>query len=411
MTGRVRANGEGSIFRYRNGYAAYAWVTTPAGNRQRKYVYGKTRETVHEKWLRLQTAALTGTVATRIPTLGQYLANWLTEVVSPNSAPSTLANYELFVRLYITPHLGRCRLDKLSVRDVQTWLNALRQTCQCCAQKKDERRKTARCCARGECCRQLPSEATVRTAWTVLRSALSSAEREQLVPRNVASLARLPMARPKKVKPWSVDEARKVLENAAAEQDPLYAAYVLMLVLGLRRGELLGLKWEDVDLETGELQIAWQLQRVARKLLRRQTKTQSSDAPLPLPPICTTALRAWCKRQAAWRDMAEATWHDEGFVFTTRIGLPIDPRNFYRDFRRRAERAQVPVIPVHTMRKTCASLLVALDVHPRVAMQILRHSQIAVTMNVYSEASSKDTQEALRRLGERLTTPRGHPDS
>src|SRR3954451_18120290 len=101
MTGRTRANGEGSIFPYRNGYAAYAWVTTPAGTRKRKYVYGKTREAVHEKWLRLQNAAMKGTVATRVPALAQYLTSWLTEVVAPNSAPSTLANYELFVRLYI----------------------------------------------------------------------------------------------------------------------------------------------------------------------------------------------------------------------------------------------------------------------------------------------------------------------
>lgn len=402
MTGRTRANGEGSIFPYRNGYAAYAWVTTPAGTRTRKYVYGKTREAVHEKWLQLQIAARRGTVATRVPTLGQYLTTWLDEVVSPNLAPSTLANYELFARLYITPQLGTYRLDKLSARDVQTWLNALRETCQCCAQKKDARRPTPKCCARDECCRQLPSQSTVRTAWTVLRSALSTAEREELVQRNVAALARLPIARPKRVKPWSVEEARRFLENAAHEEDPLYAAYVLMLVLGLRRGELLGLKWEDVDLDDGELRVAWQLQRVARKLLRRQTKTQSSDAPLPLPAICLAALLAWRERQVIWKSMADSAWQDQDFVFTTRFGLPIDPRNFYRDFRRRAERASVPVIPVHTIRKTCASLLVALDVHPRVAMQILRHSQISVTMNVYSEASSDSTRYALKRLSDQL---------
>jgi integrase len=180
-----------------------------------------------------------------------------------------------------------------------------------------------------------------------------------------------------------------------------------MLVLGLRRGELLGLKWEDVDLAGGELQVAWQLQRVSRKLIRRETKTQSSDASLPLPEICVTALQAWRQRQIDWRAMAGQAWHEEGFVFTTRFGLPVDPRNFYRDFRRRASRAGVPVIPVHTTRKTCASLLVALEVHPRVAMQILRHSQIAVTMNIYSEVSSKDTREALKRLGKHLAGEAG----
>src|SRR4051812_7506936 len=188
MTGRSRANGEGSIFPYKNGYAAYAWVTTPAGRRQRKYVYGKTRDDVHAKWIKLQGQARQGAVATHLPTLGEYLPDWLKEVVVPNSAPSTAANYTMFVRLYILPTLASKRLDKLSVREVQTWLNKLRVTCQCCAQDKDARRDEPRCCARGECCGQYPSDWTVRSAWTVLRSALSNAVRDELVARNVAEL-------------------------------------------------------------------------------------------------------------------------------------------------------------------------------------------------------------------------------
>ena len=400
---RTRANGEGSIFPYRNGYAAYVWVTTPAGRRQRKYVYGKTREEVHAKWVNLTQAASRGPVATRIPTLGAYLTGWHDEVIRPNSAPTTTANYGMFIRLYITPGLGDKRLDKLNVRDVQTWLNRLRITCQCCAQEKDAARDKPKCCAKGECCQQTPSDWTVRSAWTVLRSALGNAMRDELVSRNVAELARLPLPRPKKVKPWSVEEARTFLESASGGGDSLYAAYVLILVLGLRRGELLGLKWEDVDLDAAELRIGWQLQRVSGKLLRRETKTSASDGVLPLPDICITALRAWRKRQKEWRVKAGSAWQRQGFVFSTRYGMPVEPRNFHRDFKKRAGKAKVPIIPVHATRKTCASLLVALDVHPRVAMQILRHSQIAVTMNVYSEVSSEATREALRRLGESLS--------
>ncbi|WP_416906344.1 tyrosine-type recombinase/integrase [Micromonospora echinospora] len=93
-----------------------------------------------------------------------------------------------------------------------------------------------------------------------------------------------------------------------------------------------------------------------------------------------------------------------GLVFTTRLGNPIEPRNFHRDFKTRCRKAGVREISVHTTRRTCASLLVALDVHPRVTMQILRHSQIAVTMNIYSEATSAATQLALKRLGEQFDT-------
>src|SRR4051812_35896913 len=123
---RSRSNGEGSIFPYRNGFAAYVWVTTPAGLRQRKYVYGKTREVVHEKWLKLHQRSAAGVVSTRSRSLGEYVAGWLDEIVRPNLAPATAANYDLFARLYIVPDLGKKKLDKLTVRDVQTWLNKLR---------------------------------------------------------------------------------------------------------------------------------------------------------------------------------------------------------------------------------------------------------------------------------------------
>jgi hypothetical protein len=120
-----RHNGEGSIFPYRNGFAAYVWIVTPAGRRQRKYVYGQTREVVHEKWLALSTAARRGPVAPRSPRLEDYLHRWLEETVEPSLAPSTVANYRLFSRAYIEPDLGSRRLDRLTVRDVQLWMNTL----------------------------------------------------------------------------------------------------------------------------------------------------------------------------------------------------------------------------------------------------------------------------------------------
>jgi integrase len=402
---RARANGEGSIFPYRNGgFAAYTWVTTPAGERRRKYVYGKTREEVHDKWVALQGAARRGPVTTSSPTLAEYLAYWLREVVKPNLAPATAANYDMFVRLYIVPTLGAVRLDRLSVREVRTWLNRLRTTCQCCAQGKDTDRTPPRCCAAGRCCRQMASDRTTRDAWTVLRAALGNGVREEVLTRNVAALVRVAKPRPRKTKPWTVEEARRFLESAREALDPLYASYVLILVLGLRRGELLGLRWADVNLPAAEVSISWQLQRIAGQLLHRETKTEASDAVLPLPDICLAALREHRAAQDRWRQIAGLAWHDSGLVFTTRYGTPVEPRNFHRSFKTRCATARVPTVSVHTTRRTCASMLVALDVHPRVAMQILRHSQIAVTMNVYSEVSSRETREALKRLGKQLDT-------
>lgn len=305
--GRSRHNGEGSIFPYAYGYRAYVWITTPEGRRQRKYVQGRTREEAYEKWKALQGAAERGSVSPRTPTLTAYMGDWLQTVVRPNLAPTTVKNYEMFTRLYIEPDLGRRRLDKLTVRDVQGWVNDLRNRCQCCAQGKDAAWATPRCCAKGKCCRQIAKEWTIRQAWAILRSALSAAQREELVTRNVAGLVRMPVPRTDKPVIWSVDQVRGFLESAQQDKDPLLAGYVLMLVLGLRRGELLGLAWEDVDLQAAEARIAWQLQRVGGQLLRRRTKTTSSEAVLPLPDICLSVVRDRRALEEKWRaELAEA---------------------------------------------------------------------------------------------------------
>jgi len=122
-----------------------------------------------------------------------------------------------------------------------------------------------------------------------------------------------------------------------------------------------------------------------------------------ISPWCVTALKIRKKQQDAARAHAGDHWIDTGLVFTTRYGTPIEPRNFNRSFDRCITAARVPRITVHGTRKTCASLLTALDVHPRAAMRILRHSKIAVTMEIYTEALSDATRDALRKLSDWLT--------
>lgn len=217
---RSRANGEGSIFPYRNGYAAYAWVTKPDGKRARKYVYGKTREEVHEKWVKLQGQAQQGPVATRVPTFGDYVRYWLREIVAPNLSPGTEVTYEYVARCYLIPGLGAKRLDRLQVPDVQTWIYSVGRSCQCCAQGKDAKRSPdkQRCCAVGKCCEDLPSVATIAHIRRVLRSVLSQAMTDGYVTRNVARLVKLPPQRKHKRKSWTSDEARRFLESARTDR-------------------------------------------------------------------------------------------------------------------------------------------------------------------------------------------------
>jgi integrase len=131
-------------------------------------------------------------------------------------------------------------------------------------------------------------------------------------------------------------------------------------------------------------------------------KTEASEAVLPLPDICLAALRLRRKEQEEAKTRAGDLWSASDFVFTTRLGGPVEPRNFNRYFNRRCEVAGVRVIRVHDTRHTCASLLAALDVHPRIAMQILRHSEIVVTMEVYTHVPTDETRRTLRKLGKLL---------
>ncbi|WP_320777908.1 site-specific integrase [Streptomyces sp. CRN 30] len=400
MSGK-RGNGEGSIYPYKNGYAAYVWVTKPDGKRARKYAYGKTREEVHEKWLNLHAEAKKGPVATRHPTVGAFLAYWLGSVVKPNLAPLSYVSYEGSVRLYIVPHLGLKRLDRLTVRDVREWLTKLAAVCQCCAQGKDAKRESSRrkCCAIGECCESYPSRRVIQAARDSLRAALTHAVSEELVSKNVASLVKVPKPRRRRIKPWSVAEAGQFLTDAAARDDHLFAAWVLVLTLGLRRGEVLGLTWKSVDFERGELYVDHQIQRAGRQILHRETKTEESDDFLPLPALCLKALRMRRAQQIGDRKAAGELWQNtHDLVFTTKYGTPIEPGNMTRMFALRARRAGLRVIPLRNTRHTCSSLLVALKVHPKVAQRILRHSQIAMTMEVYAEASEEEVRSAIGKL-------------
>ncbi|ATE58096.1 hypothetical protein CNX65_10370 [Actinosynnema pretiosum] len=152
----------------------------------------------------------------------------------------------------------------------------------------------------------------------------------------------------------------------------------------------------------GVLDIGYQLQRVRGQLLHRETKTEASEDTLPMPSIAATAIRLRRRQRLLDRQEADVAWHESGLLFTTRHGTPIEPRNFNRSWDRRCEKAGVPKITVHDGRRSCASLLAELNVHPRVVMRILRHANMKVTMEIYTEVSDDTTRKALQQLSESL---------
>ncbi|MCW8220083.1 site-specific integrase [Streptomyces griseolus] len=199
----------------------------------------------------------------------------------------------------------------------------------------------------------------------------------------------------RELKPWDLEETTTFLE--AARRDPLYTAFVLAVALGLRRGEVLGLRWSDIDLGRRTLTVRNQIQRVQKELYADSTKNRRTRA-IPVPLMCVAPLRWQRLRQAKQRHDAGRAWQDSDYVFTTRTGRTIEPRNLSRSFERITEDAGLRRIRLHDARHGCATLLFAAGVPARVVMEILGHSQIAVTMNIYTYVSDDHRREAMGHM-------------
>lgn len=369
---RKRANGEGSIVCRKDGrWVATAYVLTSEGTYKRVWFYGKSREEAHDKLVGALDKSRRGIpVPARPWKLGEYLDYWLEHVAKPSRRPATYALYETMCRLYLKPGLGRHRLERLSVPVVQSFLNGRLQA--------------------GHSVRK------VQVMRTVLSAALTRAVHEELLSRNVARLVTLPEWTRQEVRPWSADEARAFLQ--AARTDPLYPAFVLLVVYGMRRGEALGLRWEDVDFNAAEIRVRCQLQRIRRNLQLGPVKTRAGRRELPLLLLVREALTEQRERQLAARKQAGDLWQETGLVTTTRTGRPVEPRNLVRSFERICDSSGLRKIRVHDLRHTAASLLKKLGVPARDAMVILGHSRISVTQEVYTHVDDESRREALDRI-------------
>ncbi|MFE5713267.1 tyrosine-type recombinase/integrase [Streptomyces sp. NPDC056501] len=374
-------NGAGTITKRKDGrYQAAVYVLQPDGTRARKFAYGKTWEECDAKRRALLDKASNGIpVPTRSAKLSEWLPYWLDNVVQPRLKLSTYDKYEAHVRLYLIPMIGSKRLESLGVADVRRFLVQL------------EKKTTA---------------ATAKESHRVLRTALTAACREELITRNVATLVEPPRAKARELSPWSLDETLDFL--AAARRDPLYAAFVLAITMGLRRGELVGLRWADVDLDHRVLYVRQQTQRRRGVLYDDDPKGRRRRA-VPLPAMCIAPLRWHLMRQNDQRVKAGEEWKGSDYVFTTRTGSPVEPRNVYRSFTRVAASAGLRVIRLHDARHGCATILTAAGVPPRVVMEILGHSQISITMDVYTHVVQDTQREAISHMDRLLKRRPGRP--
>jgi len=369
-------NGEGSIYRRQDGrWVGAAYAPTNRGGRKRIAFYGKTRTEVREKLTALLRDVGRGlTVAAENWTVEQYLDHWLSSVVKPNRAPRTYQGYELVVRRHLVPALGRKRLKALGVADVRRQVQTMTDS--------------------GLGVR------TTQQVHAVLHNALEQAVRDEAVARNVAKLVKVKTPTYEVGRGLTVAQAKSLLHAVAGER--LQALYVLAIYLGLRRAEVLGLRWDDIDLDAERLQVTQTLQRVEGRLQLLPPKTRHSRRTVPLPPPCVDALRQHRARQDRERLALGPAWTDSGLVFTTTIGTPIEPDNLRRSWDRVRAATGAPPARFHDLRHTCVSLLLDAGTPPHVVREIVGHSAIDVTMTIYAHASLDEKRTAMRRLGERL---------
>jgi integrase len=353
---KKRSNGEGSITRRKDGlYMARYTVQTATGTK-RKTLYGKNREDVAEKLVDALSNRNQGLVFDAgSQTVGEYMEQWLQTSARESARESTYESYRNQVRRYVVPAIGRVKLKRLSAMQIQGMYRAMLD--------------------RGL------SPRTVQYAHAVLHRALRQAVRWGLVPRNVSEDVDRPRIRPEEIRPLNRHQARHLLNTAGESGDRFEALYVLALHTGMRPGELLGLKWEDVNFDEGGLQLN---RALAGKNLTAP-KTKRSRRRIDLSTASIAALKAHRKRQLEERMQKAGLWRDHGLVFPSTVGTPLFHRNVVRAFKDLLKRAGLPQSTrLYDLRHTCATLLLGSNVHPKYVQELLGHASIALTLDTYS---------------------------
>jgi integrase len=355
-----RGNGEGSISRRNNGGWMAQYAVYTAEGRRRKTIYGKTRKDVAAKLATALSDREDGLVFDAgTLTVEEYLERWLSDCVRDTVKASTHSSYRQLVSKHIVPTLGRIRLKTLTATHVRGLLR----------EKLDAGL----------------SPRTVQYIRFVLRKALDQAVADYLIPRNPVAGVKPPQVRREEIKPLSPKQARLFLRTAAETGDGLEALFALAIHLGLRQGELLALKWEDVNLEAGTLQVRRSLSGSnGGQPVFTTPKTAKSRRQVRLTAGATEALKRHRKRQLEERLRVAGLWRDHGLVFTE-TGTPLDRHNLcQRSFKPLLKKAGLPGIRFHDLRHTCATLLLTRGVHPKIVQDLLGHSTIAITLDTYS---------------------------
>lgn len=381
---RKRGNGEGSITKHKDGRWMARYTVHTAKGPKRRHVYGRTRKEAADKLAKVLSDRIEGIdYDDENMKVGEYLDRWLKGSVRGSVRQSTYDRDAYLVERHVKPALGRIKLKKLSPAHVQGFYR--------------DRLDSGL------------SASTVHKMHAILHKALARAVAWHMVPRNVTDAVEPPRPAPKEMRPLSPAEARRFLHAARGER--LEALYVLAVTTGMRQGELLALKWQDVDLENATVSVRRTLTRDGGRVVVGEPKTKRSRRLIRLTTQAAEALRRHLERQLREIQMLGDDYADQGLVFTTATGAPVNPSNLrQRSFVRLLASAGLPRLRFHDLRHACATLLLSKGTHPKFVQELLSHATVAITLDTYSHVipgmgaqTARDMQDALSPMEDALS--------
>lgn len=372
-----RGNREGSIYKRKDGLwcGAVSLGYDPQGKLIRKVIYGKTRQEVSEKIAKLLNEYHAGLLTAKERfSFGQWLWTYLELYKKPEVRATTYELYATILRKHIPEQVAKIPLEKLRVEHLQKLYLDL------------EKAGYTR---------------LVQILHNLIHSALKHALRLGYVSRNVSEATTRPRIKRKSVRILSKEEMECFL--TFAKEHRLYPAFLLLLSTGLRRGELLALEWKDVDFERSTLTVRRNLVPLRGKFIFSEPKTRGSYRTLPLPEKVLEVLKEWRKKWIEEKLQLGPDWPNTDLIFPTEVHTPYHPRNFLRKLKEILRKANLPQdITIHALRHTYASLLLASGEHPKVVQELLGHSSITTTLDVYSQVMPGLKEKAAQKINDLL---------
>lgn len=385
---KKRGNNEGSIFQHSNGkWVAKLTCTDPlTGKEKAIWKYADGRPEADAKLTELKYKRMTGdlTIPSKI-TVKDWIEYWLKDCMAISLKPSPYAQYESMARVHIIPVIGKKKLQALQTSDLQ--------------QLYSSKLRNGRVDGKGGL-----SPRTIRHIHNVVHGALEQAFKEGKVAKNVSDLVKLPKKTKPEISILSLEQVQEFLD--AAKSDRLYAAFLLELNTGLRRGEVLGLRWKDIDFNRGKFTVRQTVQRVKVPNGDRKTqiifgtpKTNRSKRSLPLPPEVIKELKAHKARINQERLAAGKAYENKDLVFCNELGQPLDPRAFTKKYERMLETAGLEKVTFHSLRHTVAILAIKNGVPVKTVQDLLGHEDFSTTMNLYGDhVDSEMLEQAVMTL-------------